>query len=330
MPVPHWLRNLSIPARRWFDQLSGTSRIGVPALVLAILIAAVDFLTHLKDARELITAAITLGLKIEPGNAKVEIRSWFFLAVSLWIFISALFFVLWIQAELRQRDDHAVRTLRGVMRAAGHICRRMFPQNHVSDLTTEKIHFVYQIDKDFTTHVRRTFKIRAGLQPVYFIERKFRVRDHADPADSLIDIDFQVRDIGDPEGVVYLPMVNEQKSKSACIFFLPRIEPGEARTVEVSYKWPGMVRALREEGEEEFTIRQASGSDIAEFCMELYLEPGSGGTLFWEESGRPIPNKVIQESKSQQDWPGVKYSASNVPSAVVNGGIGLRLRWKST
>jgi hypothetical protein len=52
--------------RRRFEQLSGTSRIGILALTLSILIAAIEFLTHLKEARELMAAAVSLGLKIEP------------------------------------------------------------------------------------------------------------------------------------------------------------------------------------------------------------------------------------------------------------------------
>jgi hypothetical protein len=205
----------------------------------------------------------------------------------------------------------------------------MFPKNHVSDHTMEKAHFIYQIHKDFTAQVRRNFRVRAGKQPVYFIERGFGVRDHADPAESFIDIDFQVRDTNDPNGVVYLPMVNERKNKSACIFFLPRIEPGEARTFEISYRWPGMVRSLKIEGEEEFTFRQKSALEMSEFCMELYLEPESGGDLTWEECGDPVNHQSIVVASSQLNWPGVKYSGSNLPPDSLSTGIGLRLRWKT-
>ncbi len=327
--MPNWLANHWKSTRNWFNQLSGTSRIGIFAVAFAILITAVEFLMHLKDARELMTSALVLGLDLDPTTTKVEMRGWLFLAISLGLFLLCTFFLLWMRAELRGNSDHTVRTLRGVMRAAGHICRRLFPQNHVSDLTMEKVHFVYQIDKNFNAQVRRTFRIRAGTSPVYFLERGFRVRDHADPTESLIDIEFQVRDLNDPDGVVYLPMVNEPKNKSACIFFLPRIEPGEARTIELSYRWNGMARSLKVEGEEEFTMRQTTADNMAEFALELYLEPGTGGTLSWEESGHPITNKVLAASQSQLDWPGVLYTGKDVPPLVISKGIRLRLRWKA-
>jgi len=184
MPLPHWASNCLKSFRSWFAQLYGTSRIGVFALALSILIAAIEFLTHLKDAREFMATALLLGLKIEPATSKVELQGWLFFVVSLWIFLSCTFFLLWIRAELRGNNDHTIRTLRGVMRAAGHICRRMFPKDHASDHTMEKAHFVYQIHRDFTAQVRRTFRVRAGKQPVYFIERGFGVRDHADPAET--------------------------------------------------------------------------------------------------------------------------------------------------
>jgi hypothetical protein len=311
-----------------WGQLSNTSKIGVLSLAFALLIVIVEFLVHLRDARELMTSFLLIGLNIEPEPHKVEIRSWLFLAVSTWMFLSCVFFFLWIRAELRGRNDHTERTLRGVMRAAGHLCRRLFPEGHSPDLTIEKIHFVYQLGKDFTAQVRRTYQVRAGKDPVYFMERGYSVRDYADPAESLIDIDFQVRDINHPNGVVYFPKVNQSRKKSTCIFFLSRIEPEEARTIEVSYRWSRMARALKFEGEEEFTLRQKSAREMIEFCIEIYLEPGSGGALSWEESGYPIPNKTLCDAKSQLNWPGVRYSGSFLPPEIAYSGIRLRLRWK--
>jgi hypothetical protein len=314
--------------RDWLEQLSITTRIGVLLISSTILVALIEFLMHLKDARELMTSVIQLGLRIEPKPDRVEIQGWLFFLVSLTFFLLASFFLLWIRAEFARQNDHTVRTLRGVMRAAGHICKRLFPQGHQSDLAIEKIHVTYQIQKDFTAQVRRIYRIRAGRSPIYFVERGFRVRDHADPADSLINIDFRVRDIDDPSGVVYLPMVNESRNKSACIFFLPRIEPGQHRTIELFYKWPGLARALKIEGEEEFTLRHTSSKDMEEFCMEIYLEPGSGGNLSWEESGRTLPHKELHGSKSQLNWPGVTYRGKDISPEITNAGIRLRLRWK--
>jgi hypothetical protein len=323
-----WTDDARRRLRGWLEHLSETSWIGVLVIASAILVALIEFLMHLKDARELMTNVILLGLRIEPKPGRVEIQRWFFFLASLAIFLFASFFLLWIRAEFAGRNDHTVRTLRGVMRAAGHICKRLFPPGHISDLTIENIHLTYQIEKDFTTQVRRIYRIRAGKTPVYFIERGFRVRDHADPADSLIDIGFKVRDVADPAGVVYLPMVNERRNKSACIFFLPRIEPGGDRTIELFYKWPGLARTLRIQGEEEFTLRHTSAKEMAEFCMEIYLEPGSGGSISWEESGRSLPKKELVGSKSQLNWPGVSYRGTDISPEITNAGIRLRLRWK--
>jgi hypothetical protein len=310
--------------------LGSTSRIGIFVLTGSFLVALIEFLMHLKDARELMTNAISLGLRIEPAPSKIEVQGWLFFVVSLGIFVSLAFFLLWMQAEFKGHNDHTVRTLRGVMRAAGNVCKRLFPPDHLTDQTYEKIHFVYQIQKDFTAQVRRTYQVRAGASPLYFVERVFRVRDYADPAESFIDIDFKVRDINDPNGIVYFPLTNERRNKSACIFFLPRIEPGTSRTFEISYIWPRMTRSLRVEGEEEFTFRNSSAKDMAEFCLEIYLEPGSGGTLSWEESGPPIPNKSILAAESQLGWPGVVFTGVNIQPAVVSAGIRLRLRWKAS
>ena len=189
MKMPGWAVDRRSVVYRWMGQLSNTSKIGVLSLAFALLIVIVEFLVHLRDARELMTSFLLIGLNIEPEPHKVEIRSWLFLAVSTWMFLSCVFFFLWIRAELRGRNDHTERTLRGVMRAAGHLCRRLFPEGHSPDLTIEKIHFVYQLGKDFTAQVRRTYQVRAGKDPVYFMERGYSVRDYADPAESLIDIE---------------------------------------------------------------------------------------------------------------------------------------------
>lgn len=299
--------------RSWLKSLSTTSRIGVLLLAVSFLIGLIEFLMHLKDARDLLATFILWGLKLDPAPRTSEMANWLFVFFSVGTFLACAFFLLWLRAEFRPRNDDTVRTLRGVMRAAGHICKRMFPASHISDSTIEAVHLFYQIHRDFTAQVRREYRVRAGSTPIYFMERGFRVREYADSTESLIDIDFKVRDTVDPEGLVYLPMANEGRNKSACIFFLPRIEPGQARTFEMSYRWPRMVGALKAIGEEEFTLRHNSEGPMAEFSMEFYLEPGTGGRLSWEESGPILPNRKVSEVTSQLNWPGVRYEGSNIP-----------------
>ena len=159
MSEPGWAFDGWRGVRRWLERLSGTSWVGVFVLAFSFLIALIEFLMHLKDARELMTNVILLGLRIEPKPDRVEIQGWLFFTASLAIFLWGAFFLLWTRAELRGRNDHTVRTLRGVMRATGSICKRLFPSSHLPDLVFEKTHSVFQIERDFTTQVRRTYQI---------------------------------------------------------------------------------------------------------------------------------------------------------------------------
>jgi hypothetical protein len=314
--------------REWFASLSQLSRLSIPLVAIAVCFGFIEFIVHLRDAREIATSVLRAGISVDPANAKLEVQPWLVVALFLLIVLNVSFLLLWIQAERRRANDKTIRTLRGVMRAAGHICNRLFPLDHASQVSIEEAHSIYNISNDFTTRVRRVYRVRAGDSPLYFLERGFRVREHADSIKELIDIDFQVRDTQDPNGVVYLPVTNEGRNKSVCVFFLPRIERQQTREIEISYQWPRMLRGLRIDGEEEFSLRHKSSSLLKDFSMSFYMEPGTGGHLVGEESGPAIPHREILFADSQLKWPGIRYAGKEIPIGVLAHGIRFRLRWR--
>lgn len=236
-----------------------------------------------------------------------------------------------VQTTLESRAHKLQKTLDGTIRAASRIRNQMFPLvANGSGKTVEAVHYLYYINKKFDAEVHRRYRVRAGDTPLHFWETSFTVSSNAWPAETFVDIDFRLISHDPAKDVVFLPTKNELQSKAACFFFLPRIEPGEAREIEVTYQWPGMALQLLKEGFEEFTVRLHTADRLRSYSLEVYLEPGSGGSLKCEETGALLPRKILEQVSSHHGWLGWRYSAEDVPSLIGNPRISLRVDWLKT
>ncbi len=233
-----------------------------------------------------------------------------------------------VQTTLESRAHKLQRTLDGTIRAASRIRNQMFPPvANGSGKSFEAVHYLYYINKKFDVEVHRRYRIRAGDSPLHFWESSFAVCADALPAETFVDIDFRVISHDAGKEVVYLPTRNELQTKTACFFFLPRVEAGDQREIEVVYQWPGMALQMPKQGFEEYTIRLNSANRLKSYCLEVYLEPGSGGGLTCQETGVLLPQKTLEPIESHQGWPGWRYSAHDVPSLLDNPQISLRAEW---
>jgi hypothetical protein len=233
-----------------------------------------------------------------------------------------------VQTTLDSRKNQLRRTLDGTVDAAARIRNQFFPPGVAGGgKTIEAVHLIYYIHKNFDAEVRRRYLIRAGKSPLHFWQSKISVSSDAAPIESLADIDYRLisHDVG--KDVVYLPTLDESHSKAVCIFFLPRAEPEETRDIEAAYRWPGMFLQLRNQGWDKLTIRLNNPQALKNYQLEVYLEPGSGGSLSCSESGILLPNKHLESVQSHHGWPGWRYSGSDIPPELLENEIALKVDW---
>lgn len=225
------------------------------------------------------------------------------------------------EGKLRQVIDETVN-------ATSRIRSRLFPPPKGPGKTFEAMHQVYYISKDFDGDVRQRFVLRAGSDPLHFWQRGVRATDDADPVDIFPDISYRVLSKDPSFEVAHLPSRNEPRSKAACIFFLPRIEPGDRREIEISYQWKGFFRKLFRQGWENFSDQLRNAHALQEYTVEIYLEPGTGGALYCEEAGVRLPGKTLEQVISHHGWQGWRYSAKDISAELLQSEIVLQCRWQ--
>ena len=233
-----------------------------------------------------------------------------------------------VQTTLDSRRNQLRRTLGGTVNAASRIRDQFFPPGVAGGgKNIEAVHLIYYIRKNLDAEVRRRYLLRAGHDPLHFWQSKISVSSEAAPIESLADIDYRLtsHDIG--KDVVYLLTHDETRSKAVCIFFLPRVEPAEARDIEASYHWPGMFLQLKSQGWDKVAIKLKNPHPLKRFQMEIYLEPGSRGTLACSENGIFLPNKTLEALSSHHGWPGWRYTGSDIPAALLENEISLKIDW---
>ena len=236
-----------------------------------------------------------------------------------------------VQTTLEVRTHRLQRTLEGGINAAVRIRDQLFPiEDRSTGKSFESVHFIYHIGKNFDAEVRRRYRIRAGESPLHFWQNSIRVPEEASPVETFADLNFRLISHDSGKDVVYLPTRNELHDKAACIFFLPRVESHTTRDIELAYSWPGMSRQLRKQGWEDFSVKLNSIRELSYYCVEIYLEPGTGGSLYCEEAGVLLPGKTLEPLTSYQGWPGWRYSAANIAAEHLDRRIALRVEWRKS
>ena len=184
----------------------------------------------------------------------------------------------------------------------------------------------YRVFKNFDAEVHRRYVIRAGDVRLHFWVSSVSASGDSDPTATFSDINYQL--VGRGSEAVYLPTENDRYNKAACIFFLPALEPGEEREIEVVYRWPGLLKGLQRIGWEDFTCSFKSADPIEDFEFEIFLEDGTGGQIYLTEVGFPMPEKTLESAKNDQGWRGWRYTGKNIPPALLSEDIAIRAEWK--
>jgi len=230
---------------------------------------------------------------------------------------------------LRIRDEHstkAFKALQGMMRASSRIRDQLTPPALMPVKSFDKVRVTYLIERDFSAYVYREYDIRAPEQHVHFWPTGSRATEYAQRVDYLDDIDFKVIDKSGKD-LVYLLAENNPLYKEVVIYFLPRIEPGEAaRQVCISYRWPSLLRQLQQFGEEDFNFEVGSKDSVPMFEARFFLEPGTGKHLVCELGG---PTYGIQKVKrchhEEKGWDGYSFTVEKGPAGTVRYCVTLRL-----
>jgi hypothetical protein len=214
------------------------------------------------------------------------------------------------------------------VQAVSMIGRQLFPPAEASKgKTIRSVRITYHINKNFDAEVHRRYVIRAGESPLHFWQSGITAPADALPMPAFSDIGYQLLSRDPGKEVVYLPAENDSFSKSACIFFLPLVEPGENREIEVVYRWPGLLLRLPKVGWEDFTFSFRSVGAIEAFELEIFMEDGTGGQLNLTEKGVPLPGKTVDAVKNDRGWRGWRYAGKNIPPALLSAEIVARLEW---
>jgi hypothetical protein len=235
-----------------------------------------------------------------------------------------------LQTAFEAREGKLKQLVDGTIKATSKVRSQLFPPPKGAGKTFEEVHLTYHIARNFDADVRRRFVLRAGAEPLHFWQTGIRASDDAEAADMFVDINYRVTNKTPETDVAYLPTRNEPRAKSACIFFLPRVEPGDCRGIEVSFHWKAMFAKLFREGWEDCSELLRNAETLRHYSLEVYLEPGTGGALACMETGVRLPGKRLEQVTSHRGWPGWKYSAQNIPAELLQNEIVLQCRWRKS
>jgi hypothetical protein len=217
------------------------------------------------------------------------------------------------------------------MLAASRIRDQVTPPDKAVVKSFDYVRVSYFIERDLTAAVIREYGIRTSDQPLHFWTTGNSATSFADEVEYLDDMDFKVKDHSGRE-VVYLPTKNDPRSKEVVLYFLPRVESSEseARKIEITYKWPSLLRQLRELGYEDFTFALESKQGIPELQFRFLLESGTGENLEGEVTGPHYANEVLENNfKTQQDgknWAGFVYGIKGCPPGLGKYKVTARLK----
>jgi hypothetical protein len=233
-----------------------------------------------------------------------------------------------VHTELTEHLAKAREMIGGMMAATSKIRNQLSPVGKLVK-SFEYARVTYYVYKDFTALVVREYGIRSNKEPVHFWTTGNRASGHADRADYLKDIDFDITDENNSR-LPYLPIKNDALAKDVVIYFLPRIEPGEpVRHIKISFKWPRYLRQIEKQGSEIFSFTLDSIDPIPNLEFSWYLEPGTGHKLVGEVLSQRILGDTLSLAVSKQhdgkQWAGFSYTAKQGPSGTFRYELEARL-----
>ena len=232
-------------------------------------------------------------------------------------------------AEIARYKERLEANVNETLRAVSIIGRKMFPRTDgLKGKTIRSAKITYHIGKNFDAEVHRRYLIRAGEVPLHYWKSSVNAPSYAQPVAAFTDLGFQLLSRDPTNDVVYLPVENDAFSKTAAIFFVPLVNPGEEREIEVVFRWPGLLLGLPKQGWEDFSFSFKSAEAMDRFELEVFLEDGSGGYLTCAEVGTPLPDSSITVVKNDRGWHGWRYQGKGIAPPLLADEIVARLEWK--
>jgi hypothetical protein len=300
---------------------------GLFMAILTGLVGAVGLVGKILDADKRIALWLSKAIALDPSTKAPVLKAWFVPFVFLGIAIASgflLLIIVTVQRHFAKTDDQiALEEMMGSVRQI----RDQGKQTKIKAWKT--ITLRYLIDKDLSGSLTKISEIQAVDVPVHYWESVNSVEDEADPADSLATIGYRVVDLSSPaNSIVYLPSENGRRSKRACLFFLPPIQPGETRKFETFFKWKGMFLRLKKVPED-ISFSTNTRDSLPAFRLEVYLEQGSGKSLDCQiTSSRYAGDGLTAGTYAVNGWNGSGwvYQATNVPAGSLQFTLRAKLK----
>lgn len=288
----------------------------------------------------LVTALVTLGDLVEwvrttvPRGGVVDDESiyhlsdgwsWGIVGVLLGL-VAIIWILIWAIQELSKDGDLkakkrvAEKSLRGNMQAARRIVYQLFPPEEDNPpFLFEKVERTYLIMKGGDTTVRAFYRIKAHRTPLHFWKIWLGAEPVAPGVDYLDDLHFKIKDCVVRDRVAYLVHADNSHRKELSVFFLPRVAPDDKdfRDIEFTYVWPGMVRKLLEEGEEDFSLTLKAGQAVPQFSYTILFHPSLQRKYRFgcEGVSGSVLSSNLKEFESQENgWKGWRYETQSAPA----------------
>lgn len=329
-------------SREYFSKLGKSTQFWI-TVVLASLIVIGQIAGEVETlvVRGLNSVSSSSGVNLSAGYyALAPLWSWILTAGAvLLIAIASLSIQLYRErnqksssvAQLNQLNDRIralseereklVDTYGGLERAYNESCRsisRVLDQlglrHHVS-----KIDYECFIFPDGDAEITERHTIFAVESAVHFWKSAIVADAEASGVSFLWQLDLDIKDItttGQYE-TIYVAAADQPLRKELCVFFLPEIEPGESRTIERTYYWPGFLTHFIDGKEVEFwgnyKTAQTDGKCNLNIKADFHRDIGE---VKCENHGMPVPGDQLKDypgrGKSGVQW------AYHAPSVVLS------------
>lgn len=281
-----------------------------------------------------------IRLGVQGGELRIEPWFSFTLAAgtTLFVLVAVIVFMMSrsgasekLRTELsttRSQLTKAQSELKAVIEArtrrtkqAFEIVKHLHPPRNDGRKVLREVIIVAEIAADGTANVNRIEKVQAQQQTLHYFEHKIFSDNQAPGISYAEDIAFWVKDISEDKSkqAAWLPIEDNDHSKSLAVFPLPPIQPNEKapREIETNYCWPQMLKRLVVKGEEPWSWTMISGQPIDFVRIQLFvsadLDPIDCRLIGQSVAGADAYPKNIVGQARRPGWVGWSYESRNCP-----------------
>lgn len=216
--------------------------------------------------------------------------------------------------DIKNRYEKAQKNLDHQIENSLKIANKLYPAGGDPPRLLDEGYYTISVDKDGTGWVKRFYKVRAHDKPLHYWPIGIWAEPEADSVEYLDEMEFRVDERDERYDIGHLLTEDKPHFKQVTLFHLPHIEPTEQdpRIVEVTYRWPRMLRRVLDKGFEDWTwtVRSARNVPLVEFT--LFYHPDIGKITFnliGRSPTQPPPSPVPITSES--GWPGWRYNIND-------------------